>query len=267
MTEYGRDTFVEIARYLASDRPVIADAVRQHDDDSDALEELLIGLEEAEVIVWRVAKEDPATVVRLLQSLPAAPQQLPVGWFEFICARTDELDRGSAMELLLELIGELSLQGGTSLIEIDTQADDYALTFLPVESARRFVDIAPAYLAPMRLSRDATVRFAAATDPALRTEVHFAYKVTGLDNSDHAFEVLQAMDSFYERMLTGWWVSGTIDQVDDGPWAALGDTEGTPLHVIDFERWQPVFTDELRQVVSSLAPRAQTSIGWDQTGA
>lgn len=60
-------------------------------------------LEEAEVIVRRVAGEAPATVVPLLQSLPAAPKRLPAGWFEYSQARTEGLRADSVTELLIGL--------------------------------------------------------------------------------------------------------------------------------------------------------------------
>lgn len=267
MTAYGRDTFAKIASYLASDHPEIANALRQHDEDSHALEDLLVRLEEVGVIVGRVAREAPATVVRLLQSLPAAPKRQPPGWFEYFQARTEGLRGDSVMELLIGLVGELSLENGTALIEIDTLGDDYAITFLPIESARRFIDIAPGYLKQSRLDKDASVRFMTAKEPGLRTEVSYGYKITRLDDSDHALDVLQEVDDVYARMLPGWWISGTIDTVDGGDWAIFGDTEGVLLPVIDFERWQHLLTDELRTVVAPLAPRAQISIEWNQDGS
>ncbi|WP_405498300.1 hypothetical protein [Nocardia sp. NBC_00511] len=260
--DFGREAFVEIAKFLVSDRTDIAQAVQQQLTDDDALEELLIRLEQAELVVCRVARENPDTVVALLANLPEAPLRFPVGWFEVFRSYTEGFDRGTTMEVLLGLIGELSCEAGVVLVNIDTQGDDYALTFMPGDVGDRFFAIAPGYLSPMRLDPGVAIALSAATNSVQRTDVHFSYKVIGLEDPDAAFEVLQEVDSFYERTLAGWWVSGSTDHSDSG-YVALGDTESTPLSVVDFDRWRSGFEDALRQTVSSFAPAAEVCVTWE----
>ncbi|MEV0297366.1 hypothetical protein [Nocardia sp. NPDC050710] len=77
------------------------------------------------------------------------PSEMGLRWTKALRAKFEAYEPGTDVEKLLEYIGARSLAVGTALVEIDTQGDQYALTFVSVRGSHDLAAIAPGHISPI----------------------------------------------------------------------------------------------------------------------
>lgn len=76
-------------------------------------------------------KQDPDQVRDLLQRLPSHPTTLSWDWFHDFLENTAQWDPGDNTEALLSRVSNRCATIGFALVALETESDDYAVTFLP----------------------------------------------------------------------------------------------------------------------------------------
>ncbi|MFE6921460.1 hypothetical protein ACFVAV_10485 [Nocardia sp. NPDC057663] len=74
------------------------------------------------------------------------PTEMNLRWTKALRVKFEAYGPGTDVEKLLEYIGTRSLAVGTALVEIDTQADQYALAFVSARRSHELAAVAPGHI-------------------------------------------------------------------------------------------------------------------------
>ncbi|GAB2533439.1 DUF6630 family protein [Nocardia heshunensis] len=78
-------------------------------------------------------KEDVDDMQRALQRLPSCPPALSWEWYPAFVTATADWHANDRAEAFLKHVGEHAQHTGSVLVSLETDGDDYALTFLPTD--------------------------------------------------------------------------------------------------------------------------------------
>ncbi|MFE3194883.1 hypothetical protein ACFXHA_38165 [Nocardia sp. NPDC059240] len=79
------------------------------------------------------AKEETADMRTALRRLPSCPPTLPWDWYPDFATATADWPADDRAEAFLRQVGDHTHSTGAFLISLETDGDDYALTFLPID--------------------------------------------------------------------------------------------------------------------------------------